>query len=238
MVVFSDMDSCEDSGWSEEEKNNLAELVDAYMQENSLHFDNSRVEMKRETWHDITEQLSVVTDAPRKQSTDAENVWLDLCINRADRLTSLTQDDLLTLKLDKSPEVLETLCHRVLKKNIAEVTLEDFPGLEPELDYVAQSFYLGKNKRFDTRYGLDQETYEGLEESVREELNEIRNLIWQLSRAMMRKYPIRSVIRGFWSSPGVRKSVMKQLAFEWYNKRQGKTLSEESKLILESMRSY
>jgi len=233
-----DMDSCEDSGWSEQEKSNLAHLVDEYMQQNSLHYDNTRLAMKRETWHDITEQLSVVCDTRRKPSYDAQKVWLAVAVNRADRLTSLTQEDLLTLKLRKEPQVLEALCRRVLKKGLAEIDIDDFPDLEPHTDFRAQSFYLGQDRRFDTRYGLDQETYEGLEDSVREELNEIRDLIWQLSRAMMRKYPMRSVIRGFWSSPGVRKLVMKRLAFQWYEKRLGKTLSEECKLVLDKMRSY
>jgi len=235
----SDMDSCEESDWSEEEKKNLADLVGEYMEENSLHFDNAPAAMKRETWHDITQQLAVVCETRRKPSSDAPRVWQDVAVTRADRLTSLTQKDLLTLKKRKTdPEVLEALCRRVLKKSLAEIDIDDFPDLKPQEGFKAQSFYLGPERSFDKRYGLDQEIYEGLEESVREELNEIRDLIWQLSRGMMRRYPSRSVIRGFWSSTGVRRLVMKRLAIQWYERRLGKTLSEECELVLEGMRSY
>lgn len=204
-----------------------------------MHFDNiSRLAITRKTWHRFTEQVSIACDTPRKPSTDAEKVWSDMVVRRANQLTSLTYEDLITLKRASDPETVEGLCQRVLKKGLSDVTLDDFPDLKPDTDFAAQSFYLGKGRKFDTRYGLSQETYEGLEDSVREELDEIRDLIWQLSRGMMSKYPMRSVIRSFWSSPGTRKTVMKRLAYQWHELRLGKTLSEEARTVLEGMRAY
>merc|ERR550534_3539840 len=208
---------------------------------------------RKEQWQEICNEVNLMCDNEEQHLEDwraARSKFLresaenhDACVHQTfgtadpandDEEPALTQTDVMKLRLrtDSVGRVIE----QHLGKEPSQLTLEDLSkvGVTPDTTKSAQRFYISTG--FDIRYGVTEEEYTSLSDEAKEQVNELRNLVWQFAHAFKCRGPPGSVERTFWTQGVVRKIVLLHISKLWYEN-EGKEILEEAEEFLEKMTS-
>jgi len=214
------------AGWRREQWQEICDEVNRQCDNDSQHLDDwreARSRFMRESAenHDACVHQTFATADPE---------------NDDDGLSppALTQNDVMKLRLRTNS------VGRVIQQHLgiepSQLTLADLEkvGVVPDTTKSAQNFYISTG--FDTRYGVKESEYTALSPEAREQVNQLRNLVWQFAHAFKCRGPPGSVERTFWTQGVVRKIVLLHIAKLWYEK-DGETLLPEANDFLEKMTS-
>merc|ERR1719361_2376492 len=91
----------------------------------------------------------------------------------------------------------------------------------------ARSLYIATG--WDQRYKVSEEEWKSLPKQVQQEVNDLRDLVWQFSHAFKNSAPPGALERSFWTQGVVRKTVLLHISTLYYEDKQKIQLLDETR---------